>query len=185
MGSYSHRPGAVALSLNGKERQNIVCPYSIDTGNLLSNILTFQCIRWQMFWSMQRSFWVKMTQQLLLELSIGLSTLMGRSLVSGTQILSSKPWSMSVNSMMGLSKNIRECDCLQHLWGGWCRRLLFFAPVQNCGSQVIRGGNSDGWQVHYHSYWHTTDEANYSWLVVPSQSQMGRRISTVDWSQDS
>jgi len=41
MGSYSHRPGAVALSLDGKERQNIVCPYSIDAGNLLSNILTF------------------------------------------------------------------------------------------------------------------------------------------------
>jgi len=40
-GSYSHRPGAVALSLDGKERQNILCPYSIDTGNLLSNLLTF------------------------------------------------------------------------------------------------------------------------------------------------
>ena len=48
-----------------------------------------------------------MTQQLSPELSVGLSTLMGRSLVSGTQILSSIPWSMSVNSMMGLSKNIR------------------------------------------------------------------------------
>jgi hypothetical protein len=48
-----------------------------------------------------------MTQQLLPELSVGLLALMGRSLVSGTRILSSIPWSMSVNSMMGLSKDIR------------------------------------------------------------------------------
>jgi hypothetical protein len=31
-------PGAVALSLDRKERQNIICPYSWIPGNLLSNV---------------------------------------------------------------------------------------------------------------------------------------------------
>ena len=48
----------------------------------------------------------------LYQVFVGLSTLVGRSLVSGTQIIFSIPWSMSVNLMMGLSKSKNSLQIL-------------------------------------------------------------------------